>query len=121
MRDKTQTCEQTGHKAQDLFLKTRKEALAGWLSWLECHPKYQEGVGSIPGQGVYGGDPSRLLSQLDVCLSVSPPHPFLPLSRGGECTVSTLTKSLREYSRAGPVVTFGCRIMCDYNVLFGLN
>ena len=31
------------------------EALAGWLSWLECCPIQQKIVGLIPGQGTYLG------------------------------------------------------------------
>ena len=33
----------------------RKDAMAGWLSWLEHHPIHQKVAGSIPGQGTYLG------------------------------------------------------------------
>ena len=32
--------------------KKECEALARWLSWLECSPLNQKDTGSIPGQGI---------------------------------------------------------------------
>ena len=39
----------------DLMLISRCLALAGSLSWLECHPIHQNVAGSISGQGTYLG------------------------------------------------------------------
>ena len=50
-------------------------ALAGWLSWLECHPVHQEVAGSIPGWACMGGNRSIILSHANVSFSL-----FLPLS-----------------------------------------
>ena len=69
-----------------------KIALAGWLSWLECRSVHQKVAGLIPAQGTYlgcrfvpqlghmKGNWSMFLSHIDVCLSVFPPAPNLPLS-----------------------------------------
>ena len=51
-------------------------ALAGWLSWLECHLVHQKVVGSIPGQGAFRRQPMMFLSHIDVSLSPPLSLPF---------------------------------------------
>lgn len=51
-------------------------ALAGWLSWLEYTKKLQIKF-PVKAHSQLGGNQWMLLSQIDVCLSVSFPHSLL--------------------------------------------
>ena len=56
-------------------IKVRSQALAGWLSWLECHPVHQKVEGLIPSPGAYSRQLINVyLSHLHFSL------PQLPLS-----------------------------------------
>ena len=43
------------NRRQDLSNQKVAHILVRWLSGLECHPRHQKAVGSIPGQGRYLG------------------------------------------------------------------
>ena len=51
----------------------QRQALAGWLSWLEHHLKHQKVVDSIPSWGPFGGQPNDV-SLSPLSLSPHAPH-----------------------------------------------